>query len=61
MEHAIAVVVWNEFIAKTSNKGIDFSFNDVEKRIKEVVNKTLKIEDSQLKIKQNGKKTKYSG
>jgi hypothetical protein len=60
MEHTIAVTVWNEFITKTSNKGIDFSFNDVEKRIKEVVNKTLKIEGSQLKIKQNGKKIKYS-
>lgn len=36
MEHEIAVAVWNEFIAPTINKGCNFSFSDLEKRIKEV-------------------------
>ena len=45
MEHEIAVVVWNEFVAKTSNRGIDFSFNDLEKRIKETINQALSQHD----------------
>lgn len=37
MENKIATVVWNEFIAQTANNGINFSFTDLEKRIKETI------------------------
>jgi hypothetical protein len=40
MEHEIAVVVWNEFISQTNNKGIDFSFKDIETRISQTIEKT---------------------
>lgn len=35
-------VVWNEFIAQTANNGINFSFADLEKRIKETLNEALR-------------------
>lgn len=41
MEHEIAVLVWNEFIAQTINKGCNFSFNDLEKRIKETMDQEI--------------------
>lgn len=42
MENKIATVVWNEFIAQTANNGINFSFADLEKRIKETLNEALR-------------------
>ena len=42
MENKIATVVWNEFIAQTANNGINFSFADLEKRIKETLNEELR-------------------
>ena len=35
-EHELAVVIWNEFIVKTNNNEIDFSFKDLEYRIKQL-------------------------
>lgn len=41
MDNKIATVVWNEFIAQTANNGINFSFTDLEKRIKETIDEAL--------------------
>jgi hypothetical protein len=49
MEHEIAVVVWNEFIAPTINKGCNFSFSDLEKRIKEI----KKDENKRRRVQRN--------
>ena len=43
MENKIATVVWNEFIAPTANKGMNFSFTDLEKRIKETIDEALHL------------------
>lgn len=49
MEHEIAKIVWNEFIAQSLNEGMKFSFKDLEKRIKEVLNShNLSVSDSLL-------------
>ena len=37
----MATVVWNEFIAQTANNGINFSFTDLEKRIKDTIDEAL--------------------
>ena len=42
MDNKIATVVWNEFIAQTANNGINFSFTDLEKRIKETIDEALR-------------------
>lgn len=41
MDNKIATVVWNEFIAQTANNGINFSFTDLEKRIKDTIDEAL--------------------
>jgi hypothetical protein len=41
LPHQIALVIWNEFIAKTSNQGIDFSFENLENRINEIINTVI--------------------
>lgn len=41
MDNKIATVVWNEFIAQTANNGINFSFTDLEKRIKKTIDEAL--------------------
>lgn len=35
--HNIAVMIWNEFIVKTNNEVIDFSFKNLESKIKEII------------------------
>lgn len=42
MENKIATVVWNEFIAQTANNGINFSFTDLERRVKETIDEALR-------------------
>lgn len=42
MDNKIATIVWNEFIAQTANNGINFSFTDLEKRIKETIDEALR-------------------
>lgn len=41
IEHKLAVMVWNDFIAKTSNQGVDFSFSILENKIKKILNAYL--------------------
>ena len=62
MEHEIAVVVWNEFISKTNNKGIDFSFKHLETRISQIIEKTkTEICSKPMETEVQWKSTNYHG
>lgn len=49
LEHILSVMIWNEFIAKTINKGCNFSFNNLEKRIKEIIDAEINTNNTTKK------------
>jgi hypothetical protein len=40
LEHTLAVEIWNNFIVQALNDGMNYSFNDLERKIKATLDGT---------------------